>query len=553
MYPAGDLLKQAVKTVVSQDVHVSLEIPDEQFGDLASNVAMQLAKKSGQNPREVAQKIIKALPKNDVIAEATVAGPGFINLRLTDQALWQDATSDLRQWLEGEKILLEYSCPNAFKELHTGHLYQTIVGDTMGRIFQAAGGRVFRANFGGDVGLHVARSLWGIQKLLAAGDPPTLDDVPADSRAQWISKAYVLGAKADTEDKSASDEIKAINQKIYEFHAKDDHQSDLAQIYWRCREWSYNYFKDFYRDIEVAAFDKYYPESETTNRGIEIVKKHIGTVFKESDGAIVFKGEDQGLHTRVFITSAGLPTYETKDLGVIFTEADDFPYYRRFLITGNDQVEYMKVVFAALKEIDPKLAAKQTHKPNGTVKFGDGQKMSSRLGNVTRAVDVLDAVIKNVEANSDVLRRQIALGAVKYSFLKQRLGGDIAFDVSESVSLQGNSGPYLQYAHARARSILAKAPLEEAKQVNELSDDERSLVRKLSQFNRVVSQAGVEFLPHYICNYLYELSQTFNRFYENSRVIGDPRQAQRLALVKRYAETLKIGLDLLNIPTPEKM
>jgi len=546
------LVAEAAKAVTGETVEVELSVPDEQFGDYATNVALQLAKKLGDQPRAVADKIVTAMPESGVIAEVTVAGPGFINMKLTDQTLWQAAGASPNKSLSNQKILLEYSCPNAFKELHTGHLYQTIAGDTIGRLLEAAGAKVFRANFGGDVGLHVARCLWGIQTMLAEGDPASLDQVPAASRTQWISQAYVLGAKADAEDSTAATAIKDINKQIYDFHSNEDHASELAKIYWQCREWSYDYFKTFYQQLEVTAFDKYYPESTVIEPGLKLVNDNLGKVFKQSDGAVVFKGEDKGLHTRVFITSAGLPTYEAKDLGVIVTEVQDFDYDKRILITGSDQTEYMKVVFAALGEIDAQLAAKQNHLTNGTIRFGDGQKMSSRLGNVTRAAEVLETVEKAVQADSAQLRRDITLGAVKYTFQKQRIGGDIAFDVSESVSLQGNSGPYLQYAHTRARSILAKAKATETI-VKQLGPGERSLVRKLGDYSRVVEQATKELMPHMICTYLYELCQEFNRFYENNRVIDDPRQDQRLTLVQQYADTLKNGLDLLNIPAPEKM
>jgi arginyl-tRNA synthetase len=552
MKEVHQLISKAVKQALDQDIEVELSVPEEQFGDYATNVALQLGKKLSANPREVAEKIVATLEKGSIIAEATIAGPGFINLKLTDQTLWQAAGASPIQSLSNQSILLEYSCPNAFKELHTGHLYQTIAGDTIGRLLEAGGASVFRANFGGDVGLHVARCLWGIQNMLAQGDPASLDQVPEDGRTQWISQAYVLGAKADSEDEVAANEIKTINKQIYAFHSENDHDSELAKIYWQCREWSYDYFKAFYEQLEVHAFDKYYPESTVMEPGLKLVKDNIGKVFEDSQGAVVFKGEDKGLHTRVFITSAGLPTYEAKDLGVIVTEIQDFEYDKRVLITGSDQTEYMKVVFASLGEIDSELAAKQNHLTNGTIRFGDGQKMSSRLGNVTRAAEVLETVAKVVQADTPQLRRDITLGAVKYSFLKQRIGGDIAFDVSESVSLQGNSGPYLQYAHARARSIMAKATSANA-EVEELEAGERSLVRKLGDYARVVEQATSELMPHLICTYLYELSQEFNRFYENNRVIDDPREGQRLALVSQYADTLKSGLELLNIPTPEKM
>jgi arginyl-tRNA synthetase len=251
----------------------------------------------------------------------------------------------------------------------------------------------------------------------------------------------------------------------------------------------------------------------------------------------------------------------------------------------------MKVVFTALKAIDADLAAKQTHLTNGTIRFGSGQKMSSRLGNVTRAVEVIETVSSAVQAEDEAVKRAVTLGAIKYSFLKHRLGSDIAFDVNESVSLEGSSGPYLQYAHARARSILAKAAgpaaISNGSQTSdapaapgaepdsapelhpELPDDtpaltgggglhdldpaERSLARKLGQFSEVVELAVKESMPHHIPIYLYELAQVFNRFYEKSRVIGDEREALRLTLVRAYAGTLQQGLGLLGITAPDKL
>ena len=191
--------------------------------------------------------------------------------------------------------------------------------------------------------------------------------------------------------------------------------------------------------------------------------------------------------------------------------------------------------------------------------------MSSRLGNVTRASDVLTAVSEAVTAIDEATQKQVTLGAIKYSFLKHRLGGDIAFDIDESVSLEGNSGPYLQYALARACSILSKAGYDAARlqtvlitdAVTEtgmtLEADERLLVRKLTEYQEVLTKTIHDLLPHQICSYLFELAQDFNRFYENNRVIGNDRQELRLQLVENYTRTLHAGLTILGIPTPEKM
>jgi arginyl-tRNA synthetase len=559
MQEISNAIQAVVKELFDIETHVVLTRPDEQFGDYATNVAFQLASKLASppagGPRELAEAIAVKTRENSsqMIADISVAGPGFLNITLSDETLISGLSYDLHMARQYDAVLLEYSCPNAFKELHTGHLYQTIVGDAMGRVLEATGTKVFRANFGGDVGLHVAKCMHGIVQEFGGEYPEKLADIPTEERAQWISKMYVLGATAYEENEAAKEVITRINSQIYAFHADNDHDSPLAQIYWTCRDWSYEYFKDFYEKIRVEPFDKYYPESTTIDPGLALVRQHTGSVFTESEGAVVFEGEQAGLHTRVFVTSKGLPTYETKDLGVIITEAADFSYDRRVIITGNDQSEYMKVVFAALQAINPELAAKQTHFTNGTIRFGSGQKMSSRLGNVTRAVDVIqeiDEVISGENPGTD--HYSTALAAIKYSFLKHRLGGDIAFDIHESVSLEGNSGPYLQYAHARARSILAKSTAD-ASTITELEAGERSLVRKLNEYQEVVTKSAHDFMPHYISGYLYELAQAFNRFYENNRVIGDPRESQRLALVKSYADTLKNGLGLLGIEAPDHM
>jgi arginyl-tRNA synthetase len=542
----------ATKKVYGVDVVPELSRPDEQFGDFSTNVALKLAGQLGQNPREVAEALGAELTTHKLLSEVTVAGPGFLNFWLSDGALLDHVKTAVSEINAGRKVLLEYSCPNAFKELHTGHLYQTIAGDALGKLFEATGATVYRANFGGDVGLHVAKCLYGIVQKLGGEFPGLLFEVPIDKRSQWLSEAYVTGAKAYEDDPAAKSTIDDINGQVYGFHTMEDHETDMAQIYWECRDWSYTYFKEFYTDVEVAPFDKYYPESTTTTPGLEVVKSNTPGVFEESDGAVVYKGEDAGLHTRVFITSKGLPTYETKDLGVIMSEYKDFAYDKRILLTGNDQTAYMKVVFAALNALDAELASKQTHITNGTVRFGSGQKMSSRLGNVTRAVDVLNTIADTVEADNETVKHQITLGAIKYSFLKHKLGGDISFDVSESVSMEGNSGPYLQYAHARARSILTKTK-GVIPPYTEVSKSERSLVRKLGEYSEIVSLSVHELLPHHICTYLYELAQTFNRFYESNRVIGDARESQRLALVTAYADTLKQGLGLLGIDAPDRM
>ncbi|HVS58414.1 MAG TPA: arginine--tRNA ligase [Candidatus Saccharimonadales bacterium] len=545
----------AIKELFGSEIQVELTRPDEQFGDYATNVALQLAGKLNKKPPEVAAILMEELRVKlvGVVSDISVAGPGFLNFKLSDQALVRALTVASPQSLAGQTVVAEYSDPNPFKVLHAGHLYTSVVGDAIANLLEHAGAQVHRVNFGGDVGLHVGKTMWAMLKDLGGENPEGLQKYTSlDQQVAWLSDCYVTGNNAYDDDATARAEIVELNKRVYQLHEQNDHDSPFAHIYWTSRQWSYDYFNAFYEYLG-SKFEKYYPESQTAPIGLATVKEHVGTVYQESDGAIVFDGEKYGLHTRVFINSHGLPTYEAKDVGLIMAKERDYHFDRSVIITGNDIIEYMKVVLKSIEQFEPKLAQATTHLTHGIVKLAGGVKMSSRLGNILRAVDVLDAAAAANKATTGKEDKQVTLGAVKYAFLKQRLGGDIIYDPKESVSLEGNSGPYLQYAHARARSILRKADGQATGHVSDLQAGERSLVRKLSEYGEAIDKATAELMPHHICTYLYELAQTFNRFYEHNRVIGDARQATRLALVAQYANTLKNGLQLLGIAAPDSM
>jgi arginyl-tRNA synthetase len=455
----------------------------------------------------------------------------------------------------GKVIVTEYSDMNPFKQSHIGHLYTTVVGDVISRLYEAAGATVHRVNFGGDVGLHVAKTMWGILHFLGSENPEGLASVADDSktRTTWLSQRYVEGNKAyETSDESKA-EIIDINQKVYSLHAESDHDSPFAQIYWTCREWSYAYFKDFYDLLQVSQFEKYYPESVTAPEGIEVVREQLSNgVYQESDGAVVFDGEQYGLHTRVFINSKGLPTYEAKDVGLSMQKWRDYHFDESVIVTGNDIQEYMKVVLKSIEQFKPELAERTRHITHGNVKLAGGVKMSSRLGNGLAPEEVIESARQaSVELTGKADGASV-IGAVKYAFLRSRIGSDLIYDPVESVGLEGNSGPYLQYAHARARSILDKSDNNPV-MPTELQEGERTLVRKLSEYQETIDASTRELMPHHICTYLYELSQVFNRFYEHNRVIGDARESERLNLVQHYADTLKNGLNLLGIQAPNRM
>lgn len=557
MQEISTALTTAIKNLFEIEVVPELTRPDEQFGDYTTNVALQLAGRLQQPPRDVATALVAAVKNHlgDQVKDVSIAGPGFINITMSDAFVLDKVHQSIRKrptTYAGQTVVTEYSDPNPFKVLHAGHLYTSTVGDAIANLVQMAGGDVHRVNFGGDVGLHVGKTIWAILQDLDGEHPEKLADIPQDKRSEWMAACYVKGTAAYEDDPTAKEAIIAANKRVYGLHTDNDHDTPFAQIYWTCREWSYAYFDAFYERIGTH-FEKYYPESECAVPGLQTVKEQLAKgVYTESDGAVVFDGEKYGLHTRVFINSQGIPTYEAKDVGLIMLKKRDYNFDRSIVITDNGQEQYMAVVLKSIEQFDPQLVQATTHLTHGVVKLAGGVKMSSRKGNFLRAIDVLDAAAEANKAATGRVDDQAVLGAVKYSFLRTRIGADISYDPVESVNLLGNSGPYLQYAHARARSILSKAQQSMAA-INGLEPAERSLARKIGEYPEVLQKAVDDLMPHHVCTYLYELAQGFNRFYEHNRVISDDRQAIRLQLVEHYADVLHDGLSLLGIAAPEKM
>lgn len=554
MQEISQVIQKVVQNLFNQTIEVELSRTDEQFGDYATNAALRLSKQLKVPPREVAQKIVDGI-QSDIIEKAEVAGPGFINISLTNAALWNLSVAPPSKPLEGKVILAEYSDPNPLKPLHAGHLYTTLVGDTISRLIENAGAKTIRLNYGGDVGLHVGKSIWAIIKQLGGEFPEKLAEVREKDRPAWLGKRYVEGTSAYEDDESAKQEIIIRNRQIYEIHAENDHTSPLAQIYWTVRTWSYDYFQVLYNQLQVKPFDRYIPESEVTPLGVSTVTEQLEAgIFQKSGDAVIFDGDSYGLHTRVFINSEGIPTYEAKDVGLSLTKWKDYQFDQSIIITAVEQAQYMQVVLKAIEQFAPEPAQRTKHLTHGVVKLSGGIKMSSRKGNIVTALEILEAARQAGAETGTNPSEETILAAVKYAFAKNRIGSDIAYDPKESIALEGNSGPYLQYAYARASSIIGKssAPVTEL-QGSDLQTAERSLLRKVSEYNEVIQRATTELMPHHICTYLYELAQTFNRFYENSRVVGDEREPVRIELVKLYTKTLKSGLELLGIHAPETM
>ncbi len=543
MQEIREAIKKNIQKLYNIDFDPDITVsPANIDADYSTNAPLKLAKELHRPPMEIAKKLSEQGGEQKV----SISQPGFLNFKLSDDYLanFVDNFAGITpgSTYAGKTVICEFSDPNPFKILHVGHLYTSIVGDSIGNLYEYAGAKVIRANFGGDVGLHVAKTMYALRQK----------DIK-DLQIEDIAKCYIEGTALYDEDETAKAEITELNKEIYRINAENLHDSPLAELYWKGRELSYAYFDDFYTHIGVK-FDKYYPESTVAALGYKTVKEQLENgVYEMSDGAVIFNGEKYGLHTRVFINREDVPTYETKDVGLIFTKWQDWHFDKSIVITGNEQLDYMKVVLKSVEQYAPELVEKTNHLTHGLVKLPGGVKMSSRKGNFLKAVDVLNMVSDALKAEYNTEDEKVALAAMKYAFLKYKMGGDIIFDPNESVKMTGNSGPYLLYSCVRAKKILLNAKNEKSSQKTTFEESERELIKKLLSYKDVLNEAVSEMAPHKIANYAYELAQDFSRFYENCPVVGSEEESERLKLVKIYLDTMTHALNILDIEIPEEM
>lgn len=521
------------------------------------------------NPEEYAEALGQAQGDLQKQIKKIESVGKFINFYLSKEFFADSVNEILEQkekygqnnLLNDQKTIIEYTNTNVLKPMHIGHLMGNVVGESISRIIEANGAEIKRNTYEGDVGLHIAKAVWGIIKLGGI-----MEGVVSE-KAKYIGEAYASGSNAYEDDKNAEEEIKEINKKLYE---KSD--NDLFKLYEWGRGVSLDHFEELYKKLGTK-FDFYFFESEIADESLKIVKEFLKKgLFEESDGAIIFRGEkfDPKLHTRVFVTKQGLPTYEAKDIAHAIRKYKEYESDKSIIITANEQDNYFEVMLRALKEIKPEIAEQTKHLSHGMLKLATG-KMSSRKGNIITGEvlieDVEDLIKEKIkdrefsDKEKNEVAEEVAIGAIKYSILRQAIGGDIIFDFDKSISFEGDSGPYLQYACVRANSILNKLSVEKLEHAFKVSKgtfdtwETTDLERYLYRFPEVVERAGKEYAPHYILTYLTELASLFNSFYANNKIIdeADPTSSYKVALTQAVAHILKSGLRLLGIKVPKKM
>ncbi|NLE30937.1 arginine--tRNA ligase [Candidatus Dojkabacteria bacterium] len=569
---------------------IKVEIPsDFTHGDLTSNIAMQVAKSVGRNPMDIANEILSAFPKDENIEKVEVIKPGFINFFFSQKYLLSvlnDVNSNTEYFkldvLTGKKYIIEYTDPNPFKIFHIGHLYTNIVGESFARLVEALGASVVRANYQGDVGLHVAKTIWGLLKMFER-DSISFEELKERDlvdRVRYLGDAYMLGFNMydDEKDKIAIKEIKELNYYIFSLHIPSlerkeyfnkYEQLNIKDMYFEERDWCLEYFERIYARTGTK-FDNYFLESEMGQKGLDIVKENIvgkgKGIFKESEGSVIYKGDpNKGLHTRVFINSEGLPTYEAKELALAFKKYEDIHFDHSVIITANEQTPYFKVVFDALSQLSPEIASKYLHFDHGMVKLPNAEKMSSRKGKIIEGEWLLNETKTTVEKSmlesgrwdgQDIsqVSDTIGLSAIKYSFLKVSVGKDVVFDFSKATSFDGDTGPYLLYVYARCNSILSEAgDLKVDFGNKELDVYSKELLRSISKYKSMLLSSALSYSPNTLCTYLFDLGKTFNTFYQNVKVLESDNSAFLLSLVSVTSKVMKHGLNVLGINIVERM
>jgi arginyl-tRNA synthetase len=572
MNTTGDNIKAKIKNLVNTaflelglaPVDFAVEHPGIMaHGDYATNVAMVLAKQAGINPKVLAEQIVEILNKNkiDEIESISVAGAGFINFKLTPQyfnSVLQNIVSgkpvyEFANLYAGKNILVEHSSPNLFKPFHIGHVMNNTIGEAITRLARASGASVNVISYPSDVSLGIAKAVY----VVLSDGIDKLNSFKTDyEKLAYLGECYVRGTKAYDDEDGVQQKVREIVKCLYD-HI-DGPELDAYEL---GKQINLEYFKNTVARLGTK-FDAYIFESEAGVEGKQIVTDNTPNIFTQSDGATIYEGEREGLHTRVFINSEGFPTYEAKDVGLMSLKFKRYNPDLSIFITDHEQTNYFAVVSTAAGKINPIWQNKTVHRTHGRMSF-KGQKMSSRLGGVPLAVDLLNTVTDEVVEKAPDLATnggadQIAISAIKFSILRAKAGSNINFDPDTSLSFEGDSGPYLQYTAVRAGSLLQKAAdLNLLPNANMFSEGyvTTDVEKYLNMFDEVVAQSINEWAPHYLATYLLELAHSFNTWYAGTKIVDveNLNAPQQLAIVLAVRKTLIQGLNILGIETPDKM
>lgn len=570
------------------DNQIVIENTKPEFEGDFTYVVFSILKQSKKGPEQTAQEIGEYLKANFSQLASFNVIKGFLNLSINNQ-FWFEFLNNTYNNKDfgftfahsGQKILVEYSSPNTNKPLHLGHIRNNLLGYSVAQILKANGHQVYTCNLVNDRGIHICKSMYAWMQF-GNGETPESAGLKGD---HLVGKYYVIFdkhykqeietliaeglTKEEAEKKAPS--ILAAQQLLQKWEANDE---ETVNIWKKMNGWVYQGFDVTYKKLGVQ-FDKFYYESNTYILGKDIVQQGLtsGAFFKKDDGSVWIDLTNDGLDQKLLLRGDGTSVYITQDIGTAELKYKDFDCERSVYVVGNEQDYHFKVLQLICKRLHKPFADGIYHLSYGMVELPHG-KMKSREGTVVDADDLIDEMIATAtettkalgktdgipEAELQHLFETIGMGALKYYLLKVDPKKKMMFNPEESIDFQGNTGPFIQYTHARIKSILRNAGNIDYSNFDfaktNLTEPERKLVFTIYQYPQAIADAGKDMSPGIICNYAYDLAKAFNHFYHECSVLKEENESQRIfriQLVNLTAHILKSSFGLLGINVPEKM
>ena len=589
---------EAVKALYGQEVPekmVQLQKTKREFEGNLTLVVFPFLKMSKKGPEQTAQEIGEYLQQNcDAVASFNVV-KGFLNLVIAPAAWLEllkaiDADEKFGEKAADEDsplVMIEYSSPNTNKPLHLGHVRNNLLGWSLAQIMAANGNKVVKTNIVNDRGIHICKSMLAWLKY-GNGETPESSGKKGDHligdyyvafdkhyreelkelKAQFMAE----GMDEEAAEKKAKDEAPLIKEAHDMLVKWEQNDPEVRGLWKKMNDWVYAGFDETYAKMGVG-FDKIYYESETYLRGKAKVEEGLekGLFERHDDNSVWADLTNEGLDQKLLLRSDGTSVYMTQDIGTAEMRFQDFPIDKMIYVVGNEQNYHFQVLSILLDRLGFKWGKELVHFSYGMVELPNG-KMKSREGTVVDADDLMammvaDALRTSEEAGkfddmTDEERNEIArivgMGALKYFILKVDARKNMLFNPEESIDFNGNTGPFIQYTHARIRSILRKSGDVANVQNVQTTPNEKEveLIQKMSEYGAAVAQAGKDYSPSGIANYCYELTKEFNQFYHDYSILKEEDEQKRmfrLVLAKNVAKILKNGMALLGIEVPERM
>ena len=579
---------KAVKHLYQTDIpaeSISLQETRKEFEGQATVVTFPFTKFSRKSPEQTGTDIGEYLLGNLVEISGFNVIKGFLNISLTD-AYWisqlynEILHEDFAVFKpNGKKVMVEYSSPNTNKPLHLGHVRNNLLGYSVAGILSAAGYEVVKANLVNDRGIHICKSMLAWQ-LYGEGETPASTGIKGD---HLVGKYYVifdkeykkeiefLKSEGQTEEEAKKNAplIKTAQEMLQKWEAGDE---EVINLWKMMNDWVYDGFGKTYHALGVD-FDKFYYESNTYLLGKDIVEEGLekGVFFEKPDGSVWIDLTADGLDEKLVRRSDGTSVYMTQDIGTAQLKYNDFHMDESIYVVGNEQDYHFKVLFLILQKLGKTWAKGLYHLSYGMVDLPSG-KMKSREGTVVDADDLIIEMEQTAKEQTEALGKvndsseeellqlyhTIGMGALKYFLLKVDPKKRLLFDPNESVDFQGNTGPFIQYTHARIKSVLSRAGVDfsEKNDIVEISPEERELILALTQYPAIISDAAKSFSPAVIANYIYELAKIYNKFYHEKSILqaeDETIKVFRLQLSSATAKVISQGMELLGIDVPERM